>query len=210
MTAPREIINGSTGLRREAVETLALAFQDDPALAWIIPGADARRRRLPRFFDWLFTDHLRHGLILASPGREVVTLWRRPGRVHHHDPLTPAELWRLLAIFGPAILRADTVGRHLARHVPAGEDHLYLRYAAVRPEAQGKGWGGCAIRAGIAEADRLGVDCCLETAKRANVALYRQLGFDVVDEWQVPGGPHLWTMLRPRTPGGQPGAGPLS
>lgn len=198
MSMAREIIDGSGGMRRQAVETLTLAFQDDPALGWMIPDPAARCRRLPRFFEWLFADHLRHGMILTAPGRETVTLWRLPGKVHHHDPMTPAELWRLLRIFGPAIGRADRVGRSLARHIPAGEDHLYLRYAAVHPDAQGKGWGGCAIRAGIAEANRLGVDVCLETAKPGNVAIYQRLGFGVVDEWQVPGGPRFWTMLRPQ------------
>lgn len=193
-----DIIDGSADLRPEAVATLALAFHDDPALGWIIRDAAARRRRLPRFFDWLFADHLRHGMILASPQREAVTLWRRPGKVHHHDPLTPAELWRLVRIFGPSLARADKVGRHIARHVPAGEGHLYLRYAAVHPQAQGKGWGGRAIRAGIAEANRLGVDTCLETAKEGNVAIYQRLGFDIVDQWQVPGGPRFWTMVRPK------------
>lgn len=198
MIEPHSIIDGATSLRPRAVETLALAFHDDPALAWIIPNDATRRRRLPRFFDWLFADHLRHGMILASPEREVVTLWRLPGKVHHHDPVTLAEFWRMVRIFGTALGRADMVGKHLARHVPAGEDYLYLRYAAVRPEAQGKGWGGRAIRAGIAEANRLGVDTCLETAKESNVAIYQRLGFAIVDEWQVPDGPRFWTMVRAR------------
>ena len=159
MTDPHIIIDGSTSLPSRAEETLALAFQDDPALAWIFPDAAARHRRLLRFFAWRFADHVRHGMILTSP---------------------------------------DTVGKHLARHVSTGEDFLYLRYAAVRPEAQGKGWGGRAIRAGIAEANRLGVDTCLETAKQSNVAIYQRLGFDIVDEWQVPGGPRFWTMVRPQ------------
>lgn len=198
MTDARTIIDGAGAMRAEAVETLARAFADDPALAWIIPDPATRARRLPRFFDWLYADHLRHGIILTSPDRKAVTLWRVPGKVHYHDPMTLAEAWRLLAIFGPNILRADRVGKRLARHVPAGEDHLYLRYAAVHPDAQGKGWGGLAIRAGIAEANRLGVDTCLETAKVSNVAIYQRLGFDVVEEWQVPGGPRFWTMVRPR------------
>lgn len=198
MTEPRDIVEGSEGLRREAVETLALAFQDDPALAWIIPDAPARARRLPRFFDWLFADHLRHGMILTSHRREAVTLWRLPGKVHHHDPLTPAELWRLFAIFGPNIVRAERAERYLARHIPRGEAYLYLRYAAVHPAAQGKGWGGVAIRAGIEVANRRGVATCLETAKESNIAIYKRLGFVVVDDWVIPSGPRLWTMLWPR------------
>lgn len=198
MNNTRSIIDGAHAMRSQAVATLAAAFHDDPALAWIVPDGTARRRRLPRFFDWLFADHLRHGLILTSPQREAVTLWRKPGKVHHHDPLTPAEIFRLLSIFGPNILRANSVGETLDRHVPPGEAFLYLRYAAVHPSAQGKGWGGLAIRAGIAEANRLGVDTCLETAKEGNLAIYRRLGFDVVDEWTVPRGPRFWTMVRPR------------
>ncbi|MCA3255782.1 MAG: GNAT family N-acetyltransferase [Alphaproteobacteria bacterium] len=180
------------------IATLAAAFHPDPALAWIMPDAADRRRRLPRFFDWLLGDHARHGHILASPGAEVVTLWRAPGKVHHHDPLTPAELWKMLGIFGPSILRAERAGRHVANHVPRGEDHLYLRYAGVRPDMQGKGWGGLAIRTGIALANSLGVDTCLETANPANVALYRALGFEIAAEWRVPRGPRFWTMRRPR------------
>ncbi len=97
--------DGASGNRPAAVETLELAFQDDPALAWIIPDPVSRRRRLLRFFDWRFADHLRHGMILASPDREVVTLWRLPGKVHHNDPMTLTELWRMVMIFGPALGR---------------------------------------------------------------------------------------------------------
>lgn len=185
--------------RAVAIATLAAAFQDDPALSWILPSAAARRRRLPRMFDWLLDDHIRHGHVLASPGREVVTLWRRAGRVHHHDPLTPRELVRLLGVFGPAIGRAARVGDAISAHLPSGEAYLYLRYAAVRPDVQGKGWGGLAIRAGVAQADALGVSTCLETAKADNVPLYRRLGFEVVEDWTVAGGgPRFWTMVRPR------------
>lgn len=47
----RTIIDGSSGHRSMAVETLALAFHADPALAWIFPDPAARRRRLPRTSD---------------------------------------------------------------------------------------------------------------------------------------------------------------
>jgi hypothetical protein len=50
----------------------------------------------------------------------------------------------------------------------------------------------------IALANEMGVDTCLETATPANVALYRSLGFEVVREWDVPHGPHFWTMVRRR------------
>lgn len=198
MTAPRTIIDGAHALRPAAIETLALAFASDPALSWIIPDPVRRARRLPGLFEYLFDDHQRRGLILTSPAREVVTLWHVPGGIHVHQPLTLGYLLRMLAILGPNIRRAGTAAQAIADHIPAGEDHLYLNFIGVHPAAQGKGWGGLAIRAGIAEANRRGIDVCLETATPVNVGIYQRMGFAVTDEWDVPGGgPHFWTMVRP-------------
>jgi hypothetical protein len=75
-------------------------------------------------------------------------------------------------------------------HRPKGIDYWYLHYAAVRPEHQGKGWGGAAIREGLTPARSGNLPIYLETAKESNVARYLRLGFKVVGEWDVPkGGP---------------------
>ncbi len=194
----RTVIRLGPQHRSAAVATLAAAFQDDPAVSWIIPDAAERTRRLPRMFSWLWDDHQRHGIALGTPGCEAVTLWRLPGKVHHHDPLWPPELLRLLRIFGRRILRASTVGGAIGAHLPPGEDWYYLRYAGVRPDCQGQGLGGLTIRAGIAEAATAGKPALLETATRTNVGIYLRLGFAVHEEWDVParGGPHFWSMSR--------------
>ncbi|MFZ1742287.1 MAG: GNAT family N-acetyltransferase, partial [Pontixanthobacter sp.] len=72
----------------------------------------------------------------------------------------------------------------------------YLKYAAVSPVRQGKGLGGAMIREGLARARAAGVDTILETATPSNVGLYQSLGFETVEEWDVPkaGGPHFWNM----------------
>lgn len=185
--------------RAQITDTFARGFQNDPSLCWILRDPEDRANRLPRLFDWLFDDHEKHGLILTSPNLEAVTFWRSPGKVHHHDAQTPQSLWRLANVFGLSLPRAARLGRAIDLHVPSGEDFLYLRYAAVKPERQGKGWGGSVIRAGIEHARHLGVRVCLETAKRDNVAIYQRLGFGVVSEWAVPGGgPHFWTMVAQR------------
>lgn len=195
----RTVIRLDETHRARAVATLAAAFADDPAVCWIIPDPAQRARRLPRMFDWLYSDHLTHGLILGTPDCAAVTCWRVPGKVHHHDPLHPPLLLRLLVVFGANVLRAARVGDAIGAHVPRGEAYLYLRYAGVRPECQGKGLGGLAIRAGLAEAARLEVLATLETATPANVGLYQRLGFAVASEWDVPGrgAPHFWTMVTP-------------
>ena len=182
--------------RAAAVQTLAAAFQSDPAVSWIIPDAAVRARRLPKMFDWLFDDHLRHGMMLGTPDCAAVTFWRLPGKVHHHDRLWPPHLAQLLGIFGLTIFRASKVGDAIAAHLPPSEDWMYLRYAGVRPDHQGKGLGGKVIRAGLAEAERRGIGALLETATLVNVGIYLRLGFTVRQEWDVgPQAPHFWTMI---------------
>lgn len=195
----RSVIRLGPQHRTAAVATLAAAFQTDPAVSWIIPDDAERARRLPGMFAWLWDDHQRHGIALGTPGCEAVTLWRLPGKVHHHDPLWPPELLRLLGIFGRRILRASTVGDAISAHLPQEEDWYYLRYAGVRPDRQGQGLGGLAIRAGIAEATATGKPALLETATEVNVGIYLRLGFVVHEEWDVPGrdAPHFWSMSRP-------------
>ena len=192
----QEIIELGEAQRAAAVATLAAAFADDPALTWIIPDRSARMRRLPLMFDWLFDDHLARGLILGTADCAVVTMWRPPGQVHYRSPLYPRHLLHLAQIFGTNLLRAAKVGDAIDAHVPPGERLLYLRYAGVRPQMQGKGLGGMAIRAGLARAAELGVPSCLETATPDNVGLYQRLGYGIVREWDVAGrdGPHFWTM----------------
>ncbi|WP_292946393.1 GNAT family N-acetyltransferase [Novosphingobium sp.] len=181
------------------IRTLARAFQDDPALSWILPDPELRRLRLPRLFAVMIKADRRAGMILSAPNGEVVTLWRAPGQTKAGLVETLAEGWPMLRTFGRALGRAIMVSEAMAAHHPAPDDYWYLQYAGVDPAAQGKGWGGAAIRAGLAHAEAAGKPALLETAKEANLAIYLRLGFEVLEEWQVPkGGPRFWTMVRPR------------
>ncbi len=180
------------------VRVLADAFQDDPALSWLLPDPAVRRARLGYMFAALIKADRKAGMILASPGGEAVTLWRAPGQTKAGLAETLSEGWPMLRTFGAALGRAMTLSGAMAAHHPLPDDYWYLQYAAVAPSAQGKGWGGAAIREGIARATVAGKPVMLETAKEANVAIYLRLGFAVIDTWQVPGGgPQFWTMLRP-------------
>lgn len=194
----RTIVRLGAGDADAATQTLAAAFRDDPAMCWMFPDAATRARRMPRLIHWMFHDHLRHGMVLGTPGCEVVTLWRPPGTVHEHAPLTPPAVVRFIRMLGTAVLRAERADRMIGKHLPKGEGQFYLRMAGVRPDRQGQGLGGLAIRAGLAEADAKGLPAVLETATESNVGLYRSMGFELVDTWPVAkNGPTFWTMTRP-------------
>jgi len=188
---------GAVHDRAQIVHTLACAFQDDPALSWILPDAAQRKIRLPRMFDFIVPLDLRDGFALGSSGGEAATLWRSPGKPHTGLLDMVMMLPAVFNTFGAAALRALAVSEAMDAHHPKGITYFYLHYAGVLPEHQGKGWGGAAIRAGLDKADAAGIPALLEAATERNVGLYTSLGFEILSEWDVPkGGPHFWTMMR--------------
>ena len=179
------------------METLAEAFQTDPALSWILPDPDRRARALRSLFHALVPADVRAGLALRSDGDEAAALWRAPGQADSGTLEFLRSVLPLIATFGTALPRGLKVQGSIDAHRPKGR-FWYLHYVGVRPDHQGKGHGGRIIRAQTAVADAEGVPCWLETATPENVPLYERLGFVTQIEWDVPGGgPHFWGMMRP-------------
>jgi len=180
------------------VRTLAAAFHDDPALSWIVPQEVKRRAMLFGFFKVMAEQSRRHGEILASPDGEAASLWYPPGKVSDGFRTSTYDNLRMLAGFGFALPRGLTVAEEMYKRHPRPQPYSYLRYVGVDPETQGKGWGGAIVRAGVAKAAAQGQGVLLETATPDNVAIYTRLGFEITEEWEVPGGgPKFWTMIHP-------------
>ena len=178
------------------IDTLSSAFQNDPAFGWILRDPEQRRLRLPKFFDIIVKSDLASGSIFRTESCEAVTLWRAPGKAHVSLMETLLSGAGYLQTFGAALGRAVAVSHALESHHPRGARYWYLHYAAVRPEHQGKGVGSAAIRAGLTRAQSDNLPVYLETARESNAALYVNLGFKVIGEWDVvKGGPHFWSML---------------
>jgi len=178
------------------IETLAQAFQTDPALSWIVPDPDHRSRALRGLFRALAPADARVGVALRSTEDEAAALWRAPGRAHSGGIEFLRTVIPLVATFGTALPRGLKVQAGIDAHRPRGR-FWYLHYVGVRPGYQGKGHGGRIIRAQTEVADVEGLPCWLETATAENVPLYERLGFVTEIEWDVPGGgPHFWGMTR--------------
>lgn len=179
------------------VETLAQAFQTDPALSWILPDPDHRARALRSLFRTLVPADMRAGLALRAAGDEAAALWRAPGQAHSGAFEFLRTVVPLVATFGTALPRGLKVQEGIDARRPKGR-FWYLHYVGVRTGHQGKGHGGRIIRAQTAAADAEGLPCWLETATPENVPLYERLGFVTQGEWDVAGGgPHFWGMMRP-------------
>ncbi|MGL3821015.1 GNAT family N-acetyltransferase [Sphingopyxis sp. R3-92] len=192
-----DIISADKADHPVLIETLAQAFQTDPALSWILPDAAHRARALRSLFRILVPADVRAGIALRASADEAAALWRAPGQAHGGTMEFLRTVIPLVATFGTALPRGLKAQAGIDAHRPKGR-FWYLHYVGVRPEHQGKGHGGRIIRAQTAVADAEGLPCWLETATPENVPLYERLGFVTQVEWDVPGGgPHFWGMMRP-------------
>ncbi|WP_242778038.1 GNAT family N-acetyltransferase [Sphingopyxis sp. YF1] len=192
-----DIVRAFAADRAAIAETLAQAFQTDPALSWILPDADHRARALRGLFRTLVPADMRAGVALRSEEDASAALWRAPARAHSGTFEFLRTVIPLVATFGSALPRGLKVQAGIDAHRPKGR-FWYLHYVGVRPDHQGKGHGGRIIRAQTAVADADALPCWLETATLENVPLYERLGFVTQVEWDVPGGgPHFWGMMRP-------------
>jgi GNAT superfamily N-acetyltransferase len=184
---------------------LARSFETCPAWGAFLP-LDAKHRldRMERFFSLLLTR------LYLDPGRDCLTtadatgaaLWDPPGRWK----LGLRDNLRMLSAMAPVF------GRHLPRTVAcfnamdAGhpdEPHWYLSVLGVEPAARRNGVAEQLLLAGLERCDRERVPAYLETGRPRSRDFYSEHGFDVTDEFNLPGGgPPVWRMWRaPRTEG---------
>ena len=174
------------------VQTCALPIS---SFGYIVPEPKARQNALARAFPMFIREDMATGVAYTTQGCEAVTLWRAPGKMHD-------DLWdtiRLLPAYAASLrsglMRGERVARFMAKHHPK-QPVWYLHFAGCDPLHQGKGMGGAAIRAELARADDDSIPAYLETADPKNLGIYTALGFELVHEWDVPGGPHFWGMQR--------------
>jgi GNAT superfamily N-acetyltransferase len=157
--------------------TLALAFEDDPVMEFLLPDGASRARRLTRFFQaGLSAQHVAFGACFTDAERAGAAVWDPPGRWH----TTTAQLVRgapaFIAALGLGIPRALRALAAVQRAHPSAP-HYYLAVLGTRPDRQGHGLGSALLRPILARCDADGLGAYLESSKERNLPFYRRHGF---------------------------------
>ena len=180
-------------------ETLSKAFADDPVMAWMLPDAADRRRRLPRVFRELTQHgHLgRGGVEVALDGSTVAAaaLWDPPGRWQQSAAEQLRAIPSFLWAFGAAVRRGMLVDERMAAVHPE-EPHWYLAIIGSDPTVRGKGFGNALMRSRLDRCDAEYAPAYLESSNPDNVPYYERFGFEVTGEITLPDGPSLIPMWR--------------
>lgn len=174
----------------DVADTLAIAFDDDPVVTWIIDDGPRRRELLPGFFGAIAESYLAYDETYSVDKGVSAAVWAPPGA--EDDEELPAVLGA--AVEGYAN-RLFEILRLMEEKHPV-EPHHYLFLLGTRPEYQGRGLGSSLMAPVLEACDRDRVPAYLEATSERNKQLYSRHGFDVTDEIVLPGGPTMWPMWR--------------
>jgi GNAT superfamily N-acetyltransferase len=179
----------------QAVDTIAVAFYNDPTWSWAFPDAALRRRW------WLFCieNALRYPWTFKIEGYEAVSVWIPPSG----GEFSPEAERRIPGVLSELVGdRADAVTELLQRFEvshPRTEPHYYLSLLGTHVAHRGLGLGMALLRENLARIDREGMPAYLESSNPANDHRYEAAGFVPIVTFNAPGGgPRVTGMWRAR------------
>ncbi len=197
--SPSDLITVTPAQRSELTDLIAAAFDDDPAINWMVRQDRHRSAAIRLFFDVLIkTEYLQHRECYLLGDRSGATVWLPP------NVEEDAGLWQTLRQL-PAMIRVFRwrgLKRALGVHSLLEErhpktPHYYLFAIGTDPQKRGQGIGSRLMRPMMERCDRENVPAYLENSKERNLPFYERHGFQVVDELVLPGGgPPIWPMWR--------------
>jgi GNAT superfamily N-acetyltransferase len=172
---------------------LAAALHDDPfyaALVADLPGhSDARRICLGHYFDVALREGATHGRAQLDSAERGAAIWLLPEDEMTRQEREAAKHEALQTILGPqgfvayaAMIAA--MEQQTAAHIPP--ESWYLSILGVDPRWQGQGLGAALLTPILAEIDRLGLPCYLETFSERSVHFYQRHGFTIIATHQEP------------------------
>ncbi|HEY4376163.1 MAG TPA: GNAT family N-acetyltransferase [Acidimicrobiales bacterium] len=176
---------------------LAAAFEDDPVWRWLVPSRTRWAAQAPRYFEHDAAQRLALHGAMVDDDVNAAALWGPPGHWRASPGDILGEMPVAFRLFRRAVPRALRVLTLMERKHPDDVPHWYLAVIGTDPDHQGKGLGSALIHHVTDRCDEEGIPCYLESSKEKNVPFYARHGFEVTEEYGLPGnGPSLWGMWR--------------
>lgn len=180
---------------------LSRAFKDD--LKDVFPDPEERRVKRPYVNEfYLLRGYSDSRAFITSSQLEGIAVWMHSDKRKKRPfwrILTSGAIWPAIIIGIKALRKMQTLGEYIERKHKelAPNKHWYLALLAVDPQHQGEGYASKLLHEMLFYIDEEGLHCYLETEGEKNVSMYQHFGFEVVDEFVVPGtNDKLVAMLR--------------
>lgn len=184
--------------RSGVVPTVAAAFADDPAWAFILGGEF--ERLVTHFVEAVFDVRLSMHNVWVSDDLAAIAMWDSPGKGDGVPGYAESVWARYRAIAGELASERLASYNAAVAAVSPDEPYWYLGVLATHPERQREGLATALLEPILKEADRCGIACCLETSTQENRRFYERRGFARPKTIVLPGGPPTWWLQRSATP----------
>jgi GNAT superfamily N-acetyltransferase len=179
------------------VDTISLAFFDDPVWSWAFPDAGGRPVAFQRWWRLFVESMWPQGFTWLTGQAESVAVWAVPNGLEltrQAEASIPALLDEFL---GPrAAIVLEALLQFEAAH-PHDEPHYYLSIVATHDDHRGRGIGEALLAQNLELVDARHFPAYLESSNPRNLARYERLGFRPLNEFELVGnGPRVTTMWR--------------
>jgi GNAT superfamily N-acetyltransferase len=177
-----------------ACTSAVAALENDPFYRSIAVGSssdDAQRRAvLTHYFAYSIQEGSRIGRSVHLPEAHVgVAVWLlpQPPEVQKREALCKQKFLRE-TLGQQGSLNYNRIIEYMSRRAQplVGPDSWYLSIVAVAPDAHGQGLGTRLLAPTLAEADRAGAVCYLETFSIRNLAFYERQAFATKARFKEP------------------------
>ena len=184
-----QIRSMSPGELETVCEVIGLAFADNPSTLANVKGDRAKARKVMREAVRVakFGRSWSHALVAVDADKVVGAL--NAAQWPHCQPGTLEKIRTapsMLRIMKGALPRAFTMMTRREAHDPH-EPHWHIGPVGVMPDLQGRGIGTALLELFLSSTDATGSPTFLETDVDRNVALYENLGFEVVAQEDIIG-----------------------
>jgi len=175
-----------------AIDTIVLAFAEDPVARWAFPEAHGYLTSFPRFVRAFGGAAFSHGSAHCTKDSGGAALWLPPD-VHFDENAVS----NLLETETPESVRGDlfAVFDQMEQYHPT-EPHWYLPLIGVDPAHRRKGYGAALLDHALERCDRDHVPAYLESTNPRNITLYQRHGFEVLGTIREGASPPVTPMLR--------------
>jgi GNAT superfamily N-acetyltransferase len=190
---PPDVQVAGANERQSVLNTLTLAFTEDPPMRWFFPHADEFLTYFTRFAMGMGGRAFDHGTAFYLADYSAAALWLPPN--------VTSDTEALLEIFGslawPPAKSADlgAMAEQIGAYHPH-DPHWYLAFIGADAAYQGKGLGSILMKHALALCDRDRLPAYLESSTPKNVPFYERFGFEAIGRVQAGSSPVITPMLR--------------
>ena len=192
IVADDEFARIADGEERRAIDTLTLAFADDPVIRWMYPEAQRFLHGFPRFLAAFGGASFDEQTAYRLGDFAAAALWMPPGVAPDADDI-------VAAVFETVDQEKHADFLAVAARMDAAHPtfrHWYLPWFGVDSALQNRGVGARLMRRCLDFVDAAHLPAYLESPNPKNLPFYRRFGFEVIGEAQVGACPPVFFMLR--------------